>query len=393
MASIYDYLQWRGDLTFAERSFDDADNIILSSLSYFDFSGIVPGEGGDGIRLADACQQLLNKAGDHVEDYVRSIARLDARFLRLMRDSARFADATLKGYVDVIDEARALQFSAMQIDLPDAGTYIAYRGTDDTLVGWREDFMLSFKVTEAQREAAAYLKRAMERIGADCPALRVGGHSKGGNLAEYAVINLSEDLRSRITCVYSNDGPGIAAEVTSGDSRTILGDKLRRLVPTYSVVGMLFARAGDPRTIVASNGIGIGQHDPTTWQVNPRGVNIAKDLIPQCKMINETIARWQGKLDLDERERVTNELFDALAAGGATTFDEIASSKDGLQKVIKALRKMNDSSGRDVAMALIESTLSTSIDAVLKATNETMDMLKKNVASAAEETARKLLGQ
>ena len=394
MPNIYDYLLWRGDLSFSEREFDDADNIVLASLSYFDFDDIVPGEeDGCGIRLADACRKLIEKAGDHFEDYVRSLAKLDKRFLTLVRDSVRFGGATLRAYADIIDESRALQFSALQIDLPSAGTYISFRGTDESLVGWREDFMLSFRVTEAQREAAAYLKRAMERIGDDCPAIRVGGHSKGGNLAEYAVITLPDDLRSRITCVYTNDSPGIASEVMNKDSRTILGKRLRRLVPTFSIVGMLFARTGDPRIIVNSKGAGVSQHDPTTWQVGPKGVIAAKELLPQCKMINRSIAKWGQMLDLDDRERVVNEFFDALSAGGATTFDEIASSKEGLQKVYKALKKMGDSTGKEVATELIESSLTSSVDAVRKAANETVDSLRKNMATAAGETARKLLGQ
>ena len=110
-------------------------------------------------------------------------------------------------------------------------------------------------------------------------------------------------------------------------------------------------------------------------------------------MINRSIAKWGQMLDLDDRERVVNEFFDALSAGGATTFDEIASSKEGLQKVYKALKKMGDSTGKEVATELIESSLTSSVDAVRKAANETVDSLRKNMATAAGETARKLLGQ
>jgi len=393
MANMYDYLRWRGDLTFAERPFDDVDNLILASISYFDFSGIVPGEkSGRSIKLSDACQKLLQEDDGSFDRLVRSMAKLDAKFVKLVGSTNRFGQCDLSAYVDIVDESRALQFSAMQIDLPGEGVYISYRGTDNTLVGWREDFISGFKVTEAQREAALYLSRAVARVGVDCPAIRVGGHSKGGNLAEFAATSLPDEQRERITCVYSNDGPGLAPGVIARSSKEVLGDRLRRIVPTYSIIGMLFAKPDDPLTVTLSSSVGIGQHDPTTWQVGPTGVREAAGLLPDCKLAIESIARWGEKLSVAEREQLTNELFDALAAGGATTFDDILTSSDDLQKVLKALGKLSDST-KDVAMALLESMLSVSADAMRKATNERFEALRKKMLAAAGETTRKLFGQ
>ena len=307
-----------------------------------------------------------------------------------MADSRRFGSATLRSYVDVIDEARSLQFSAFQVDLPSGETYVAFRGTDSTLVGWREDFMLSFEVTEAQREAAAYLERALVRAAEQGRMVRVGGHSKGGNLAEYAAVCCPSELRERIVRVYSNDGPGMAPEVMRRDGREVLGDRLRRIVPTYSVVGMLFARADDPRIIVPSTGVGIGQHDPTTWQVLRTGVEEALQLLPECVPVNEAVARWAEGIPLGERERVTNEVFDALEAGGATRFDEIGASAEGLQQVLHALANTDDRT-RELAMALVGGTLDTSVDAARKAATEFFDQWKRGMRSAVEDAARKLV--
>ena len=391
MANINDYLQWRGDISLEERLFNDADNVILSVLSYLDFTGIVPGERtGAGIGLALACRRLLERAGGDVVPYVRSLAKIDSTFVELMADSRRFGSATLRSYVDVVDEARSLQFSAFQVDLPSGETYVAFRGTDSTLVGWREDFMLSFEVTEAQREAAAYLERALVRAAEQGRMVRVGGHSKGGNLAEYAAVCCPSELRERIVRVYSNDGPGMAPEVMRRDGREVLGDRLRRIVPTYSVVGMLFARADDPRVIVPSTGVGIGQHDPTTWQVLRTGVEEALQLLPECVPVNEAVARWAEGIPLDERERVTDEVFDALEAGGATRFDEIGASAEGLQQVLHALANTDDRT-RELAMALVGGTLDTSVDAARKAATEFFDQWKRGMRSAVEDAARKLV--
>lgn len=390
MANVHDYLLWRGDLSFEERPFNDVDNLILATLSYLDFTGIVPGEKrGGAVLLSRACQQLLEVAGDDFKKYVRSLAQVDSSFVKLLASSRRFGSATLRGYVDIVDPTRSLQFSALQIDLPNQQTYVAFRGTDSTLVGWREDFMLSYAVTEAQRQACHYLDRALECAAAANRTVLVGGHSKGGVLAEYAAATCNELLRSRIARVYSNDGPGMAPEVMRVSSDEVLGDRLVRIVPAYSVVGMLFAQPGQRRIIAESAGIGIGQHDPTTWQVMPAGMQEASKLQQDCQVLNESIASWAAELSLEERERVTNEVFDALEAGGARTFAEIADTPEGLRTVRQALEACDERT-REVGLALIERVVNNSMGAATRAAQETVRQLRKAGQEMAEG-AMKLL--
>ena len=404
MANIYDYLRWRGDLSFEERPFNDVDNIILSALSYLDFTDIVPSEEeGGSIELAKACLKLIELCGGDIAPRVRSFAKIDTRFVELLVSSRRFGKSMLSAYVDEVDESRSLQFAAMQVDLPSKESYIAFRGTDDTIVGWREDFMLSFEVTEAQRLALQYLERAIGRCAQQGRRVRVGGHSKGGNLAEYAAVCCREDLREHIVMVYSNDGPGMAPEVMARSTQAVLGPRMRHIVPTYSVIGMLFARKNERRIIAGSTGSGlIGQHDLTTWNVTWSGVDEVLDLLQDCKVLNEAIAKWAKSVPLDERERVTNEVFDALAAGGAMRLDEIAATTEGLQKVLRALGKVDDRT-RELAVKLVESTVNTATTAARKTASSILDAWKKSmqlaagdaarsVQSAAEDAARKLFG-
>ena len=392
MANMHDYLRWRGDLSFAERPFNDADNVILATFSYLDFTGIVPSEAsGRSVSLKSACHKLIESCGGDVAASVRSLAKVDTRYVELIADSKRFGDAQLSAYADMTDESRALQFAAVTIELPKAGTYVSFRGTDSTLVGWREDFMLSFCVTEAQREAAGYLRRLLERQGRSGLPVRVGGHSKGGNLAEYAAVSCPDELRERIVCVYSNDGPGMAPEVAECDGRALLGRRFRHIVPSYSVVGMLFAGKGEPRTIVRSSGTGIGQHDPTTWQMLRGGLEEVAKLQGECVTLNESIARWAAGVPLEERERVVDEVFDALESGGATRFDEIASSPESLQQVLRALGA-TDERTRDLAMALVEGTVNSSVEAVRKSTQEVFEGWRRGARVLADDAARRLQG-
>ena len=411
MAGICDYLKWRGDLSLTERPFNDADNVILATFCYFDFTGIIPGPSPDPevmpstVLLSSACKQLLAKANGSLDKYVRSFSIIDNDFMHHMAVSRRFGTAKLHSYVDVVDDNRDLQFSAMQYDLDSDETYVAFRGTDNTLVGWREDFMLSFEVTEAQKEAQRYLEDALRLAQKRGRKVRVGGHSKGGNLAEYAAACCPADLRKSIICVYSNDGPCMAPEVMPVDSREVLGPKLKRLVPTYSVVGMIFSNPDDQRIIVGSSGIGIGQHDSATWKFTPRGMKEEPKLQIDCKVINDSIAEWARGLPLAERERMTNELFDALEVGGAQTFEDILMSKDGLKKVFKALNKADERT-RKMVNALLSATLANSVGTVKKATqdaieqwrkdakvaaNDALEQLGKNAMDAAEDALRKLV--
>ncbi|MBR3160657.1 MAG: DUF2974 domain-containing protein [Atopobiaceae bacterium] len=367
MANMHDYLRWRGDLTFGERPFNDVDNLILSAFVYLDFSGIVPTEDqGGSIGLREACRKLLAKADGDVSPYVRSLARIDTSFTKLVGNSQRFGDARLSAYADVVDKKHALQFAALRIGLPQAGTYVAFRGTDTTLAGWRENFMISFRVTAAQQEALEYLRRTIECMGESDKCIRVGGHLKGGNLAEYAAARCPGELRERIVQVYSNDGPGTAPEVLKQSPRVTLGSRLRLIVPSFSVIGMLFARENERRTIVASPASGIEQHDITTWQVLRDGIKEARELQPDCIALNEAIASWANGIPLAERERITNEVFDALQAGGATTLEQITSSPDKLQRVLRALSEMDERTHSKV-LEFVQRAASSEVNAVFNA--------------------------
>jgi hypothetical protein len=167
-------------------------------------------------------------------------------------------------------------------------------------------------------------------------------------------------------------------EVLPASGRAVLGARMRRIVPAYSVVGMLFARADEPREIVVSDGTGIGQHDPTTWQVTPEGFQTTDELLPDAVVLNRAIARWADGVPLDERERVTDEVFDALGAGGAVRFEEITATNEGLRMVLRALNN-TDERTREVSNALVQSTLDSSVDAAREAAEEAMDQMRREV--------------
>ena len=261
MANIFDYLAWRGDITLAQSPFNPVDSLILSVLSYLPFDGTVDSAfERRGITIAEA--QVAFSARDVARAPVRSDN--DVQLLTALAGSARFARMRLTGYTSLFDEARQEQFAALTIRTGDGASYISFRGTDHSLVGWKEDFNMSFMTpVPAQRDAVAYLERAAKSLWGP---LRVGGHSKGGNLAVYASAFCGRRFQKRIVSVYNNDGPGFDESVIATEGFQIIGERLHAYVPQSSIIGMLLEHA-EQYAIVHSGQKGIMQHDPYSWSV------------------------------------------------------------------------------------------------------------------------------
>lgn len=385
MGTIDDYLLWRGDLSFAERPFNDCDNVICSCISYLDLASFVPKEGEAGsASVHDALRGLLAASGGDISPYVRSMANITAETLELLAESRRFGPLALHDMVDVYVPERLVQASAVTIDVTPHESYVSFRGTDSTLVGWQEDFMLSFTVTEAQEISAEYLARMARRAQKEGRRLYVGGHSKGGNLASYAASMLPSDLAPEVLFCWSNDGPGMDAEVSPKSAWDVLGHRFLRIQPTYSIVGELFDRPEEPRIYVKSTAQGALQHDPTSWEMGPSGMVAAEDLLPQCKVTNQIFADWIASVPKGQRRSFTEELFRVLAAGGAETLDEVTATPDGIQKVVQALAGSSPAT-KDAIMKLVASTVTNTMSYARHAASRAVETAALNAAKLASQ--------
>ena len=273
---------------------------------------------------------------------ISGLSRIDTTFLEALINSPRFAKARLGKYVNRLDHNKNMQFAGLTIYLPNGRRFISYRGTDGTLVGWRENLDLSFKITAADKRAAQYLEARIREYLQDTQTaagahILVGGHSKGGNLASYAATVLPQELLPYIDRVWSNDGPNMCPGILDGTAHDILGEKYIRILPQFSVVGMIFNDPQTPFTIVKSSETGMMAHDGISWQVERDHFITCSDFTPECKKVNEAFSSWYTDLPLEKREAMTNELFDALEAGGAVYFNEITASASSLRAVLSAL--------------------------------------------------------
>lgn len=334
MASIMDYLIWRGDLTFSQSPFNEADNLILSCLSYTALDDIVPEHQGS-VTVAEASAAFFGRHSEQEINNYRPFIRSAPLLLKAMAKTRRFGRAELMHYVNKISSKRELQFSALEIVLDDGTSYIAYRGTDDTIVGWREDFNMSIGSVPSEHIAAEYLSHTGS---INRHMLRVGGHSKGGHLALYAAAKCNKDVQRRILRIYNNDGPGFIQNLSKDEDFKKIQPRIQRFIPEFSIVGMLMNHNAVP-IIVQSSDSGIYQHNAFHWQLEGTHFLRGTSLNPSAKGFSESMKTWLEQMSLSERQVFIDDMFSVLDASGAETVSELQSQ--GIRNMPAMLRQLN----------------------------------------------------
>ena len=311
--TIWDYLRWRGDLLLTQDGFNEVDNLLLCIVSYIDFRRVARLRSFDpanAMRIGDVCAMLTEEdeqRGLSSEDYIP--------VMRAMASTPRFRDVKMFAFEDSYDEEKVMQFSAVSFLLPDESVFVAYRGTDTTLVGWVEDFNMSFmSAVPAQLRATQYAIEVAERVSRR--ALRIGGHSKGGNLAAWAAIHLPEKLQAeRLLAAYNNDGPGFNAEVLSSDGFARAAEKIHTFIPESSAVGMLLEHTED-YTIIDSTSVSLLQHEPLTWNVLGNRFIYLGQRSEAAQLGDNVIRDWLSGLTREERQEFVETVHQLLSAGG-----------------------------------------------------------------------------
>ena len=342
MGNIVDYLYWRGDLDFEQNKFNEVDNLILTILSYNDFSGIVPGIDEVGSITLKEAADIFAKTKDttHLKDipFLKDIPDL----LSKAGNTKRFGSLRLSRFVNQIDEEQLKQFSAVVFLLYKNLYYIAFRGTDDSLVGWKEDLQMSYmEETQSQSEAFKYANLIMSDY---TGRFILGGHSKGGNLAVYAASKNDENLIETIERIYNNDGPGFHPNIIASKGYQSIVDRISTFLPESSIVGMLLDHSNECQ-VVSSSGTAIMQHNPFLWEVKGRSFVYKEGLTKESLNINGTIRSWINQLSMEERAEFVESLFNVLQETGASSIGEL--SKESLvaaHSMIKAFKSMNDTS-------------------------------------------------
>lgn len=322
-SNCLDYLSQRGMLPFSLSPFCEVDNLILSICAYLPFERILSDPSGtEQLSFSKAVKQLPRY--DNGEKLGLLLAEQIPLLARKTAASPRFAPLRVGCCESILDEETEMQFAALTYFLPDGTLFLAFRGTDDTLVGWKECFHMSFSSSvPAQKQAEQYLARVAERYPGK---LRLGGHSKGGNLAVWAAIHASPPVRNRILHVYSNDGPGFSRDLTRSTAYRALDGKISTFIPQASIVGILLHQDHHYYTIKSHETNAIGQHDPFSWEVNGPSFRYLTHRSPAGRRSAAALQGWIASMDPKEREEFTEVLFHVLSSNRAKTLSDLSAS-------------------------------------------------------------------
>ena len=337
MGTVLDYIKEYGKYSFREMPMTEVDSLALCQLSYLKFDGMVPGVREN---LPSVTLESLKAHPDYEKLFADvRYEEVNRALIEGMLAGKRYSNLKLNCYVNMVEKESEMQFSAITYILNDGTVYIAYRGTDETIVGWKEDFNMAFcSPVPGQEYSVGYLNTVAERIHSP---FYVGGHSKGGNLAVYSAMNCRPDIQERIIRVFSMDGPGFRPEVLRAGNYDMIADRVTKILPHSSLVGMLF-ESDMHFQVVESKTFGLMQHDPYTWLVEGDHLKHVDDIYESRKQMDNTLNTWILSLDEKQLRIFVDTLFQVISASQADNLiDFTAEWRQSMNRIIAALKGLD----------------------------------------------------
>mgnify|MGYP000876028441 FL=1 len=325
MYTAIDYIRWRGGISLEACPFNEVDYYVLCKLCCLDLQGIVPPPGGgEGVTVKYAVDSFFEIHRGERVNLGALVAKEVIIACRLMADAPRFRDMKVYAYANNIDETKEEQFCALTIEPGDGTLYITFRGTDDTIVAWKENFKMSYcDEVPAQHDAARYLTRTAS---GSAKPIRVGGHSKGGNLSVYAAMKCPKDIQDRIIEIYNFDGPGFGKSVVQEPAYQCIRDRITTLLPQTPVVGVLMEHE-ESFEVTKSEAFGPFQHNGFRWEVEGPSFVRLGSVSGGGRYLNDRLGEWVDSVDMEQRRIFVNTLFDVLQSTGAKTLTELSDAK------------------------------------------------------------------
>ena len=358
MANVCDYVKWRGDLSIEQSEFNEIDNLILSRFSYFPFDKII--KENEVVTIKELSERFKKQD-------IRKLPILwkdDVDLFPLMGESERFGKLLATKYINKIDQEQEKQFAAITVLMPDNTIFVSYRGTDNTIVGWKEDLNMSFKSHIASQISA---KKYLEIIAQEYPdkKIRIGGHSKGGNVAVYAATFVNKEIKDRIINVYNNDGPGFCDDVIETPEYKEMIEKVHTYIPQSSVIGRLMNHR-EKYTVVKSIQKGIMQHDLYSWEVLGTEFITLEEVTNGSEFVDKTIKEWLEKVEPTKREQVIDVVFDILNTTDAQTMKDIKSNWFTIARTMMASYKNIDNETKEMIWQTLNELFKIAKDNVFK---------------------------
>lgn len=382
MNNIIKYVKDMGDSSFAERGFTDEDALVLSEFCYLKYDGLVAEE-GEPVSLKD-----LNGNENREDLFWDKRYEKDNRTLyNAIVESKRFGSLKLGYYKNIIDVEKETQFSAITYFLEEGINIVTFRGTDETMVGWQEDFaMLLKKPIMGQTLSVEYLKRMSLILEGE---FYVAGHSKGGNLAMYSVMFSDESIQNRIKRVLSFDGPGFRPELIAEKLNETVRAKAHTYIPRSSPIGIMLDTAGD-RTIIEAKAIGPMQHNPYNWLIK-EGRMVEAAFTEQHKLMVKSTNEWFFKLNEEETEEFVKIACWLIDSTKADTTIELQNNPTEHFKALYAAEKEADKDVKDMISSFMKSYLALAGDNIKNEVRDRYETLVTNVRKATGEAKNGLM--
>lgn len=348
-----EYLRWRGDILFSDFPLCEADYLVFSQLAYMPFDGIVSGLHTAPTELGKAAA-IVEKRLSSGDENKLLLYDENVEFIKTILTSARFSEVLVCGYENIFSVENEEQFSAVTFIVPDkdSGNFfpiIAFRGTDATLVGWKEDFNMAYLFSvPAQLDAVKYIEKTSKAF--EDRTFSVCGHSKGGNLAVFGSAFCQKEVQDKIVAVRNLDGPGFLPEVVAQDGFQAILDRVETVVPSSSVVGIILEHAEDFKVIKSFGGASF-QHNPFTWEIYRDGYVVLESITAGSKYLDKTLGNWVNSMTHEETKDFVNGIYDILNAAEIYDVRELFKGKN-LLTLIKEIGKLDSASSKPLVSAL-----------------------------------------
>ena len=345
---LLDYLAWRNDGPLSLSPFNEVDNVIFSYLSYIEFGKLL--EKGDG--FFDLKEQYEHFCEKHSMEEIKTAGQFTERaplLLQKMMERPRFQDTKVGYYAVCFDKDQVKQFAALVFLLPDGSNYVSFRGTDKTITGWKEDFLMSCQSeTAGAKEAVDYFNKVAKVLEGE---FILGGHSKGGNFAMYAAAFCEAKHKERILKVYNNDGPGFRDEVIQSNEFQEMLPKILTIAPQSSIIGQLLSNPAEQR-VIRSTAKGILQHDAMTWEAEKDSL-VSSELDELSEYTKTTLGSWLESMDDETRESLCTTVFSLIASTKSETFIEFSGNlMKNMETIWKEMGKLPEDKKKEIMNAL-----------------------------------------
>lgn len=314
MATSMDYIKKYGDSSFEELPFNDIDNILLCEILYMPFEKVISDSFNDEpVPFSEACQKLFEYNGNrHVAPGLVLKKKISVKMMAMAK-TKRYASLKVAYCKCAFDVEPPLQFGAMTFFVPDGTAVIVFRGTDDSLIGWKEDMSLyTRKGIPSHALSVEYLEKVAKTFDGN---IIICGHSKGGNLAIYCALKCSENTRQRIARVYNNDGPGFVNGdlMKCAEYKEILPNYFH-FVPSNSFIGMLLVHDNDFKAVKCKHFLGFVQHDLSFWKTKGTEILLRNDISKLAKITDEFLKEMIYRVT-DDQSKLIDKWFGDLITG------------------------------------------------------------------------------